>query len=265
MKQITPMTRLMPGVVRVLTMRIAGDDRSDEAELSADERRRAAALATRLDRHRFVIRRVALRRLVGHCCGMPAADVRFQYSPAGKPALTGGPAGFAFSVSHSHGVLLMAVAIAGERKKTLRLGVDVERLEPGIDAPGLAEAVFADEECAALQCCDGEDQVALFYRIWTCREAVAKALGAGLRIEPNCLCINATCGGPAEVLRDGDRRPGDWALRDIAIPQDASGGSGAPGGEAPKFRAVLAVDDSSAAVEQYSCVGLAGLAELLAG
>ena len=84
----------------------------------------------------------------------------------GRPWLPG----VSFSVSHSGSLGLIAIA-EGER----RIGVDVERLRLDTDFRALAERFFHPEEAAAI----GDDRAA-FFRCWTRKEAVVKALGLGL-------------------------------------------------------------------------------------
>lgn len=84
-------------------------------------------------------------------------------------------AGQACSLSHSRGYAALALARA-----TTAIGVDVEWLAPR-DFPSLAELAFCPAEAAHLASLqDPAMACALFYELWTLKEAFAKALGLPL-------------------------------------------------------------------------------------
>jgi 4'-phosphopantetheinyl transferase len=246
-------------VLRLDEARFVDDDISadDVAVLATDERHRAAEIATPRGRHQYTVCRIALRRMVALCTDVAPADVRFDFTPLGKPLLADRSRRLAISVSHSGDVGLIAVAGAA------RLGVDVQRVDPGIDAVGLAQTAFAPEEIAELRLFDGASRTELFYRLWTHREAVAKALGVGLRVDPTQLCIDVTSGPKPRIVRSSDsqRDLADWTLRHIDI---ASNDNAAKGEEAAEYRAALAIDRPLRHIHQFECHGLAGLADALA-
>jgi hypothetical protein len=84
-------------------------------------------------------------------------------------------AGLARSLSHSRGYAALAVA-----RGTASIGVDVEWLAPR-DFRSLAELAFCPAETAHLASLqDPAMACALFYELWTLKEAFAKALGLRL-------------------------------------------------------------------------------------
>lgn len=92
----------------------------------------------------------------------------FDYGPAGKPRLAGhdGPR---FNISHSGTLAVIAVA-------RVEVGIDVEcRNAPVPDVP---PGVFAAIEAREIQSAD--DPLVAFYDTWTRKEALVKAMGAGL-------------------------------------------------------------------------------------
>jgi 4'-phosphopantetheinyl transferase len=80
----------------------------------------------------------------------------------------------AFSLSHTNGMVACAVTSAAA------VGVDVERLDRGVDAAKIAARFFAPEETAQLTRLDGDARRAHFCDIWTLKEALVKALGTGI-------------------------------------------------------------------------------------
>lgn len=122
----------------------------------------------------------ALRRwALARYCGRPAASLRFSRGPHGKPALLPEQSGLSFSVAHTAGALLCAVASAP-------VGVDVERSDRG--SPGLASRLaaryFSPAEQAALAALPEPARAAAFLQLWTLKEAYVKALGRGIAAAP---------------------------------------------------------------------------------
>ena len=105
----------------------------------------------------------------------------------GKPValLSGNPAPVSFSVSHSgiHG--LIAVATAG------RLGVDVEARVARRDLDALMAAVLTPDERAEIEAAGAGERLGRFYGLWTIKEALVKALGTGLQLDPAGFAVPA--------------------------------------------------------------------------
>lgn len=144
------------------------------ATLSAREQERAERLRQPRDRDRFITGRGALRSLLSGYVGRPAAQLLLRYGTAGKPALAG-PEGewLRFNVSHSGGLLV--IAIAGGRE----IGVDVERIDEGLDWPGLCR-FLPEAEQAAISTQPPAGRRRAFFQAWTRQEAWLKALGRSL-------------------------------------------------------------------------------------
>lgn len=141
--------------------------------LSEDEQARAARLLRPRDRARFTAARGGMRRVLGACLGAPPAALEFGFGPAGKPALAGGPR---FNLSHSGGQA--ALAVLAEAPHGSCLGLDIEAVRDL--AEPVAERFFAPAEVAALAAVPALQQAAGFFRLWTRKEAVIKAMGSGL-------------------------------------------------------------------------------------
>jgi 4'-phosphopantetheinyl transferase len=114
-----------------------------------------------------------LLRLLGGYLGRPATEVVLGKGEHGKPKLACAT-DLQFNISHSGPALLIGVT-AGTS-----LGVDLESFGRERPIADLARRFFASGEATALAGLPLEDQQEAFLRLWTCKEAVLKALGLGL-------------------------------------------------------------------------------------
>ena len=107
--------------------------------------------------------------------GIHPGDVRFAKSVNGKPHLEFPDATWLrFSLSHSHGVAL--IAVARERE----VGVHVERVSKAPIDDALVRRTLSLQEQQNVAKWPSHDRTSAFYALWTMKEAYAKATGAGL-------------------------------------------------------------------------------------
>jgi 4'-phosphopantetheinyl transferase len=170
--------------------------------LDDGERARAAALASPRERRRFTVAHGTLRILAGRELATRPAALRWIPGRHGKPALVPPWSGLHTSLSHSAG--LVAVAISTGRP----VGVDIQHLVPGLDTAGLAARFFPPEEAGYVAA--GRDpgtRAERFTQLWARKEAVVKA--AGSRLWPNLtIAVRdrevVTCADPAGSHRVAD-------------------------------------------------------------
>ncbi|MBN1886059.1 MAG: 4'-phosphopantetheinyl transferase superfamily protein [Candidatus Krumholzibacteriota bacterium] len=191
-----------------------------EGHLSGDERARAARFRRDADRDVYVAAHGALRVILGRRIGVEPAQVRFFREETGRPVLDcGGPA---FSISRTTGAALVAVSDEGP------VGVDIELVAPRRLGDAVARRFFAPAELALLDGPPPGDRTTAFFRIWTRKEALVKALGTGLtaglaRIDASGAPRRAAAqGGPFEPLTG-------WILRTLALPAPYAGAVAAAG------------------------------------
>ncbi|MFO1499663.1 MAG: 4'-phosphopantetheinyl transferase superfamily protein [Verrucomicrobiota bacterium] len=144
--------------------------------LNDPERERAERFRLDQPRRNFVGTRAALRLLVAERLGIQPSEVRLAYSDKGKPSLAADLAlpSLHFNVSHSGDVALIALSVGQ------LAGADVEQVRPGRDFADIVRLYCAPGEHAALQRADPSEQLAIFYRLWTRKEAVLKGAGQGI-------------------------------------------------------------------------------------
>ena len=139
--------------------------------LSGEELARAARFIGPLHAARYTVGRGRLRQILGWYTGRPPAALAFRYGAHGKPYLTGPGRHPFFSLSHSGPIAMLGIA-------EVELGIDLELIRP---SPEQVEDFFSVAEQAALSRMVGAERIGGFYRCWTRKEAVLKALGGGSR------------------------------------------------------------------------------------
>ncbi len=139
---------------------------------TSEDHRRAARYRSSNRRIQSLTARCALRFLIETVTQIPGKAWRFDASSRrAQSCLPHGLAERPFvSVSHSQSLIACAVSI------DRAVGIDVEHCRPDRDVEALAAFAFADDEIDAV-CAGGANA---FYRIWTMREAIAKAAGVDL-------------------------------------------------------------------------------------
>lgn len=204
-----PPPPLMAGEVHVWRVRLDLDAEPPMSWLDDAERARAAAFAFPADRRRWVGARRALRALLAAYEERDPEALAITVAPGGKPRLAGGPP---FSMSHAGPWALVAFS-AG-----LPVGVDVEPARDLPDLAALAARVLGPTERAAWEALAADARREAFYRAWTRKEALLKAHGSGLAIEPALAEVGVGPAGVRVVALDGRR----WAIADLALAPDVA-------------------------------------------
>ena len=184
--------------------------RLDQAE-SAQWRRFSAAGS----RRRFSLCRAALRFILCERLECRNDELSFAASVHGKPfaLLRGVPANVSFNVSHSGGNGLIAVADDEDR-----VGVDLEEIVAKRNLESLIEAVMGPDELAELAPLQGTAKLRLFYRIWTRKEALIKALGTGFATDVSQFQVPTDTGRGVErhTVTFPEDPSASWGLEDIS-------------------------------------------------
>ena len=191
----------------------ADRETSAMAWLDASEKARWRRFRNARARREFALCRAALRDILRARLDCGNRQLSFNVSENGKPLahVRGEPAPVNFNVSHSGPHGLIAVVSEG------RVGIDVEDRATRRDIDGIASLTFTPAERAELAAAHGTRKTKFFYRIWTMKEALTKALGVGLSLNPTRLEI-------PPAMRSGARRcvfqfphlPGEgWRLENL--------------------------------------------------
>ena len=179
-----------------------------QTTLSVEEQARAASFVRREDGNRFASGRARMRAILANYAGTHAASLAFDIAGRKKPVLPGGPA---FNLSHSGNVAVMAVTPDHE-EASVQLGVDIEA-HRAVE-PRIAEISFSRAEQRALVPLTGPNWTDAFFRCWTRKEAVIKALGQGLYLDLGSFDVTLTDDQPAKLLRmaPGNPAPDQWQM-----------------------------------------------------
>jgi len=110
--------------------------------------------------------------------GCSANELEFVRERGGRPRLRAPRSDLRFNLAHSGA--RMALALGYGR----RFGIDVERIRPGRDYLALARHQFHGEELELVTRQPAARHAVAFLRLWTAKEALAKALGRGLDAMP---------------------------------------------------------------------------------
>jgi 4'-phosphopantetheinyl transferase len=186
-----------PRGVGAIELVVAGLDLDCEALaaasacLSREERRRAARFRSARERRRFIAARARLRAELAARLGTTPEAVAIGCGKNGKPALAEpfAASGWCFNVSHSGELALYAFARACE------LGVDVEAVREVAESAAIAQQVFSPPENARFLSAPAQDRPLEFLRLWTRKEAYAKALGEGIAAPLEAIDVTATPAG----------------------------------------------------------------------
>lgn len=182
--------------------------------LNPEELERAARMRVGGPAEEFTVGRGCLRRLLGAALNRDPSDIVLETGLHGKPLLRAEPGLVlpSFNVAHSHGIILIGLSTVGE------IGVDVEFVDRTIDLEGVARTAFHVEEVARVERANTvEERVDLFYRCWTRKEALVKADGRGLLLEPTTYVAGLDERGEQCVILPRADSGGKFFLHEIDV------------------------------------------------
>ena len=188
--------------------------------LDDEEKARWRRFVVERAKRQFSLCRGALRIHLAERLGCSNRALSFDYLEHGKPVarVNGRRVPIGFNVSHSgrHGLIAFA--------EHDWLGVDVEERVLKSDLDGIGDKVYGRSEQEMLRTAAGAQKVHLFFRLWSMKEALIKALGTGFSLNPSRFEVP---GPMLHGLRSGDFRfphePADtWRLHDLGEPRFAA-------------------------------------------
>ena len=184
------------------------------ALLAPDELARAARFHFDRDRHRYIVGRGILRRLLGAYLNEAPERLEFRYGEHGKPELAEPLSPVRFNLSHSHGLALYSF-IAG-----CAIGCDVEKLREDVWRERIADRFFSPAESAALNALPPEERTLGFFQCWTRKEAWIKARSHGMSIPLDSFDVNLAGNDPAHLngTRPDAAEAARWTIHPLEAP-----------------------------------------------
>jgi 4'-phosphopantetheinyl transferase len=163
--------------------------------LTADETARRARFLRTVDQRTFVLTRALIRMTLSTYGPTRPRDWRFATNQHGCPAIVESQAGvprLAFNVSHTHGLVALAVT------RGHLVGVDVERVDRVV-RDDIAGRYFAPSEVRDLRALPAAAQPRAFFDYWTLKEAYIKARGFGLALPLGDFAFHLSPGGAPSI------------------------------------------------------------------
>ncbi len=178
--------------------------------MSGDEQDRAKRFVRAEDRQSFTAAHGVLRLLLGAMLDAAPQSFAFIANAYGKPSLAP-ERGVEFNMSHSCGIVLIALA------RRLPIGVDVEALRPMTERAAIVQRYFHPGEAADFARVPPAEAEDAFFRCWSRKEAVVKALGYGMSLDLHRYRVAVIPGAKPEVLalEDDDAPQESWSLIDL--------------------------------------------------
>ena len=144
--------------------------------LSRDEVERANRFYFERDRMQFIVRRGILKQIIANYLAIDPKNLLFEYNRFGKPFLITDSLkhDLRFNMSHSKN---MAIYCIGYQKD---VGIDIEYIQEDFEFHQIIDRFFSLNEKKHIQKITIDKRREAFFRIWTRKEAVLKALGKGV-------------------------------------------------------------------------------------
>ncbi len=169
--------------VNLFTMQITADENPQHtarclAVLGPKERQQLHKFHFQKDRLLYLHAHAMLRRLLSGYLSCTPQELVFENNAYGKPALKY-PSQLSFNLSHAHQAAVLVIGADPQ----LDLGVDIEFMQDRGELVSLADHYFSATEATLLKQQPISKQCAVFFKLWTLKEAYIKAIGKGLSID----------------------------------------------------------------------------------
>lgn len=177
------------------------------ALLSPDEGNRANRFRFPIHRQRFIAARSMLRKIISLYTAVNPQEIIFGYDANKKPFLQfPDMTSLQFNLSHSDNLAVYALTLDHA------IGIDVEKIMPDYNQD-VAERFLSPQENAALLDLPPEKRVLGFYKIWSRKEAVIKAVGKGLAIPLSSFSVSVNDDFEVVMIDNTEK----WSLLSIFL------------------------------------------------
>ena len=176
-----------------------------EAALDADELAQLHKLKQPLQRQRAAVMRGSLRWVLSAYLRVPPDRVPLIRTPDGRPRLRLATGERCLTVSSAFCRDIGTFVVATDTE----IGIDLEYMDPQRFPIALARHILHPREVALFEALPATARTAWLATAWVCKEAMLKALGVGLRMDPRRMEVMSS--DHAATPLGGAFRPGGLA------------------------------------------------------
>ena len=179
--------------------------------LTATEQQTIARYKEMADRNLKTISKFILKQLLAKFYQIPIAEILIEVNDQGKPFYNStNAAPIYFNVADSADTILIAFSYEP-------IGIDIEKIENNFQYDDIMNAHFSTGEIIGLQ--NADNKLECFYRIWTRKEAILKADGAGLI---NNLPALSVADGVNMIVENPISLDGEWHINSARLDNSIS-------------------------------------------
>ncbi len=178
-----------------------------EEALSGQEKGRMEFFNFEKVKQNYLVSQGVLRLLLGRYLEINANEIQLGRHAKGKPFCTQDQ-GLFFNISNSGGYCVFAFSRDGE------VGIDLEEVRPLTDLEQMINKNFSFEEKLYIKQ-KKEEELRRFFLLWTIKESYLKAIGEGMRIEPQKLDFRISGTDIKLVSVNGMGDFDDWIFREV--------------------------------------------------
>ncbi|ARB90803.1 4'-phosphopantetheinyl transferase family protein [Legionella longbeachae] len=182
--------------------------------LNSEEQARADRYYFSRHKRRFSIARTVMRVILARYLNVYPEYIKFTYNAHGKPEVINS-ARLQFNLSHSGDLALLAVG------KGFPMGVDIEKYSAR-PYKGIAKSLFSEQEYEEFIKVPQALKPAVFFHVWSQKEAFIKACGLGLSYPTKEFSVPTSM--PTKQLVDDPLHHVTWQLRSF-MPEIACSGA----------------------------------------
>jgi 4'-phosphopantetheinyl transferase len=178
-------------LVRITSLDIGSYAATASEDLPWDAEERSRRFVFPKHRQSFLSSRLLLRLVLCRQASCGPWDLRFHPDERGKLILVAPPAATRILFSHSRSGSRLVVGVSDEAS----IGIDIEQARYVPEATAIEKRYFTLQERRAIGAVSRGEKDLAFLRGWTVKEAVLKALGSGLGVNPRLVDAAAAVRG----------------------------------------------------------------------
>ncbi len=175
------------------------------SKISEEEQQQYRKFYFDKDRRLYLLSHALLRMAIAHYCDCSVHEISFGKNKYGKPFLLN-DSQLRFNLSHSN----KATAIALHKNHDLTLGIDIECHNKNEDIIDLAFHYFSQDECSLLKQYPIEEQLNVFFKLWSLKESYIKSIGKGLSIDLDSFSFSSLEKGITVEHCNADEQQKHW-------------------------------------------------------